>query len=90
MPDDIFDIVVAGVEVAKTYVPPKDNVDEKPMTAVLTPEQTEAEKRKYENINNDIGEALAPGERFLTPAEAKARRKAIADQRRAQGLEVFE
>lgn len=90
MPDDILAIVEAGVEIAKTTKKLRDSVEAKPMPDAHTPEQIAANKARYENTNNDIAEALAPGERYLTEAEAKERREKLMQQRKEQGLNIFE
>jgi len=90
MPDDILAIVEAGMEVAKTAPKMRDNVEAKEIPAAVTPEQIAANKARYDNTQNDIAEALKPGERYLTEAEAKARREKLMQQRKEQGLNVFE
>lgn len=90
MPDDILAIVEAGMEVAKTAPKMRDNVEAKEIPAAATPEQIAANKARYDNTQNDIAEALKPGERYLTEAEAKARREKLMKQRKEQGLNVFE
>lgn len=90
MPDDILDIVKVGVEIAKTAPKMKDTVEAKPIPEARTPEEIERNKRVYENVNNDIGESLKPGERFLTEDEAKERRAKLIEERKAAGLNPFE
>lgn len=90
MPDDILDIVKVGVEVAKTAPKVKDTVVAKEMPPATTAEEIARNKAIYDNVNNDIAESLAPGERFLTEEEAKERRAALIAQRKEAGLNPFD
>lgn len=89
MPDDILDIVQAGVEVAKATPKMKDRVEAKEIPAATSPEDVARNKAAFHNIAADISDALEPGERYLSPEEAKARRAALIEERKAAGLEVF-
>lgn len=79
MPDPILDIVSAGVEIAK-------EVEKKPYRDPVVAEELPENEADYNNVKNDVGSALKKGERFLTEAEAKARRQEIMKQRQAEGL----
>lgn len=75
MPNDILAIVEAGVQVAREM---KNNpVKEKPVEEKILDKETSA---KYADLNNEFREILKPGERYLTPAEAAARKKRIIDE----------
>lgn len=89
MPDDILDLVMAGVEVAKVAPKIKDKVQAKEIPAAETPEDIARNRAAYHDITNDINEALDPGEHYLSPEEAKARRAALIEKRKEAGLEVF-
>lgn len=89
MPDDILDLVKAGLEVAKVAPKMPDKVQAKEIPAAQTPEDIARNKAAFHNIANDISDALEPGERYLTPEEAKQRRAAIIEERKAAGLDVF-
>jgi len=90
MPDDILDIVKVGIEVAKTAPKARDNVQAKDIPPAKTAEDVERNKRVYDNVNNDIAESLAPGERFLTETEAKERRERLIEERKKNGLNPFD
>lgn len=77
MPQDILDIVQAGIEVAKSAQKMKDIVEEKDIPQ---------DENAFRDISGDIKDSLKPGERFLTEAEAKARRQKIMELRRQKGL----
>jgi len=77
MPQDILDIVQVGIEVAKSAPKMKDIVEEKDIPK---------DENAFKDISGDIKDSLKPGERFLTKAEAKARRKKIMELRRKKGL----
>lgn len=89
MPDDILDLVQAGVEVAKATPKIKDRVEAKEIPAAESPEDIARNKAAFHNIAADINDALEPGERYLTPEEAKARRAALIEERKQAGLDVF-
>jgi len=89
MPDDILDLVQAGVEVAKATPKVKDRVEAKEIPAAESPEDVARNKAAFHNIAADINDALEPGERYLTPEEAKARRAALIEERKQAGLDVF-
>lgn len=89
MPDDILDLVQAGVEVAKATPKVKDRVEAKEIPVAESPEDVARNKAAFHNIAADINDALEPGERYLTPEEAKARRAALIEERKQAGLDVF-
>lgn len=80
MPQDILDIVQAGIEVAKSAPKMRDIVEEKDIPQ---------DENAFRDISVDIKESLNPGERFLTKAEAKARRQKIMEIRRQKGLSDY-
>jgi len=90
MPDDILEIVKAGVDVAKTAPKFKDNVEATDMPAATTPEEVIANVAKFKDTKSDIAASLKPGERFLTEEEAAENRKKIAEARKEKGLGVFD
>jgi len=78
MPQDILDIVQAGIEVAKSASKMKDDIVEE--------KDIPQDENAFKDISGDIKDSLKPGERFLTEAEAKARRQKIMELRRKKGL----
>lgn len=90
MPNDILDLVQIGIEVAKTTPKRKDVVEAKEIPAATSPEEIERNKIRFHNTANDINDALAPGEHYLTEEEAKERRQQLKEKREAAGLGVFD
>lgn len=80
MPDSILEVVAATVDVVKQRgdKPLRTPGEAKPMTKEMA--------QDFNNTSVDIQDSLNPGERFLTPAEAAARRKKIIKERKKQGL----
>lgn len=81
MPDGILELVSAAVEIAKEN-------EKKPLRVPGEAKPIPKTVEEFKNIDNDIDEALKPGERYLTPQEAAERRKQLIEMRRQKGLPI--